>query len=262
MWFHGPSWLAKPETHWPNRTFEPSELPVLRPVSALIARVHMKLDIITKISSFVKLQRIIAYVLRFINNYKCFPKRRSFDNLSCEEIDNALKYIIRLVQNETFYNDLTHLKKHGNVDSKSKLLTLNPFIDKENILRVGGKLQNILRVGGRLHNSDFCCNKKHPIVLDSKHHFTTILIRNEHLRDLLKIVCDCIICCRVAPKLETYLMGNFPLSRLVPFRPFYNSGLYYAGSFLLKDGHTRNYKTIKGYMALFICLATKAIYES
>ncbi|XP_072395134.1 uncharacterized protein [Diabrotica undecimpunctata] len=171
MWFHGPSWLAKPETHWSNRTFEPSELPELRPASALIARVHMKLDSITKISSFVKLQRIIAYVLRFINNCKCSPKRRNFDNLSCEERDNALKYRFRLVQNETFYDDLTHLKRHGNVDSKSKLLTLNPFIDKD----------NILRVGGRLHNSDFCYDKKHPIVLDSKHHFTTILVRNEHL---------------------------------------------------------------------------------
>ncbi|XP_072380639.1 uncharacterized protein [Diabrotica undecimpunctata] len=274
MWFHGPSWLAKPETHWPNRTFEPSQLPELRPASALIARVHMKLDIITKISSFVKLQRIIAYVLRFINNCKFSPKRRNFDNLSCDEIDNALKYIIRLVQNETFYDDLTHLKRHGNVYSKSKLLTPNPFIDKD----------NILSVGGRLHNFDFCYDKKHPIVLDSKHHFTTILVRNEHLtlnhcgpqlllasirekfwpingrQVVRKIVRDCIICCRVAPKLETYLMGNLPSSRLVPYRPFYNCGLDYAGPFLLKDRHTRNYKTIKGYIALFICLATKAIH--
>ncbi|XP_072392388.1 uncharacterized protein [Diabrotica undecimpunctata] len=270
MWFHAPSWLAKPETHWPNRTFEPSELPELRPASALIARVH----IITKISSFVKLQRIIAYVLSFINNCKFSPKQRNFDNLSCDEIDNALKYIIRLVQNETFYDNLTHLKRHGNVDSKSKLLTLNPFIDKD----------NILRVGGRLHNSDFCYDKKHPIVLDSKHHFTTILVRNEHLtlnhcgpqlllasirekfwpingrQVVRKIVRDCIIWCRVTPKLETYLMGNLPSSRLVPFRPFYNCGLDYAGPFLLKDRHTGNYKTIKGYIALFICLATKAIH--
>ncbi|XP_072376979.1 uncharacterized protein [Diabrotica undecimpunctata] len=55
-------------------------------------------------------------------------------------------------------------------------------------------------------------------------------------------------------------MGNLPSSRLVPSRPFYNGGLDYAGPFLLEDRYTRNYKTIKGYIALFICLATKAIH--
>ncbi|XP_072401047.1 uncharacterized protein [Diabrotica undecimpunctata] len=71
---------------------------------------------------------------------------------------------------------------------------------------------------------------------------------------------NCITCFKAAPKLETYLMGNLPSSRLTPSRPFTHSGLDYAGPFLLKDRLTRNYKTIKGYVALFICLATKAIH--
>ncbi|XP_072389396.1 uncharacterized protein [Diabrotica undecimpunctata] len=274
LWFHGPPWLLLSENLWPHQPFKQVKIPELRSSVNLSVRICMNLDIIYKISSLTKLQRIVAYILRFCKNSRLTMPERTFTNLTCEEIACSLICLIRIVQNQSFSDDFTHLKKHGKVDHKSKLLTLNPFLDQD----------DIIRVGGRIHNADISYERKHPIVIPQKHHFTDILVRHEHMKlqhagpQLLlsslrekywplngryvvrKVVRNCITCFKAAPKLETYLMGNLPSSRLTPSRPFTHSGLDYAGPFLLKDRLTRNYKTIKGYVALFICLATKAIH--
>ncbi|XP_069363471.1 uncharacterized protein [Maniola hyperantus] len=54
--------------------------------------------------------------------------------------------------------------------NKHNLSKLNLFIDED----------KLLRVGGRLDYSEFDYNKKHPILLSSKHHYTLLLFRHEH----------------------------------------------------------------------------------
>lgn len=55
-------------------------------------------------------------------------------------------------------------------------------------------------------------------------------------------------------------MGNLPKFRLEPIRPFYKSGVDFAGPFLINVGRTRRMRKVKAYIALFICFATKAIH--
>ena len=43
-------------------------------------------------------------------------------------------------------------------------------------------------------------------------------------------------------------------------RPFINAGIDYVGPFEIKSGNTRSKTTTKCYVALFICMATKAIH--
>lgn len=62
--------------------------------------------------------------------------------------------LIKLAQEETFSTEV-RLLKEGKLITKRKLLKLNAFIDKE----------DIIRVGGRLNNSEFNADKRHPIVL-------------------------------------------------------------------------------------------------
>lgn len=50
------------------------------------------------------------------------------------------------------------------------MLRLDPLIDE----------QNIIRVGGRIHLASLSENEKHPIILPQKHHFTRLLIRHMH----------------------------------------------------------------------------------
>jgi len=56
------------------------------------------------------------------------------------------------------------------------------------------------------------------------------------------------------------LMGQLPTARVAPARPFYNSGLDYAGPVTLKTWKGRAARTYKGYLAIFVCLATSAVH--
>ncbi|XP_011253341.2 uncharacterized protein LOC105249513 [Camponotus floridanus] len=55
-------------------------------------------------------------------------------------------------------------------------------------------------------------------------------------------------------------MGQLPSARVAPARPFYNSGLDYAGPVTVKTWKGRATRTYKGYLAIFVCLATSAVH--
>jgi hypothetical protein len=55
-------------------------------------------------------------------------------------------------------------------------------------------------------------------------------------------------------------MGNLPSIRVTPSMPFSHCGVDYAGPILIKEGNRRSKKTIKSYIALFKCFATKAVH--
>lgn len=186
----------------------------------------------------------------------------------------ALKTLIRLVQENAFATDFHNLKKSNSVSNNSKLLSLNPFIDQDNIIRVGGRLQN----------SNFTYSKKFPIVLPSGHTFSMLLVRFEHIRLLhggpqlvlsnlrerywlisgrnlvRKVIRTCVTCSRLNPSKVQYLMGELPIHRVSQCRAFYNVGIDFCGPFLLRDRLTRNFKKIKAYVCLFVCLSTRAVH--
>jgi len=55
-------------------------------------------------------------------------------------------------------------------------------------------------------------------------------------------------------------MGQLPEVRVKPSKPFTNSRVDYYGPFYVKQGGKRSRKTVKYYVALFVCLSTKAIH--
>ena len=55
-------------------------------------------------------------------------------------------------------------------------------------------------------------------------------------------------------------MGQLPEVRVKPSKPFTNTGVDYAGPFCVKQGGKRSKTIVKCYVALFICLSTKAIH--
>nr|CAH7752205.1 unnamed protein product [Callosobruchus chinensis] len=75
-------------------------------------------------------------------------------------------------QRECFSQEISDLLSKNKISKKSKLLMLNPFLDEN----------NVLRVGGRLENSMYSYDKKHPIILSSKHHLSKLIFEREHLK--------------------------------------------------------------------------------
>ncbi|XP_063993673.1 uncharacterized protein LOC135171215 [Diachasmimorpha longicaudata] len=55
-------------------------------------------------------------------------------------------------------------------------------------------------------------------------------------------------------------MGNLPTARVTESRPFTNVGVDYCGPFFVKEKKFRNRSRVKVYVAVFVCLAIKAVH--
>jgi len=154
------------------------------------------------------------------------------------------------------------------------LSTLNCFLDDDNIIRVGGRLQN----------SPLSLGERHCIVLPSKHIVTFMIINYYHLKFLhvgsnnllyhvrrkfwplngrnltRKVVHNCTICFKNKPILTSQIMGNLPKERVTPTFPFNNCGVDFCGPFYIKFKNQRKGVLNKIYVSVFVCLVTKAIH--
>ncbi|KAJ8979781.1 hypothetical protein NQ317_007689 [Molorchus minor] len=154
IYWSGPAWLRENESHWPVLPVSQYELPELRKaVFSHGTTIESTPFSFKNYSNLTKLERIIAYCMRFKVNCLIKDKgRRKSGPLTSREIDEASFKLAEISQRESFGSEIVSLGKDKTVGSKSKLIRLNPFLDKN----------NMLRVGGRLSNSNFDFNKKTP----------------------------------------------------------------------------------------------------
>ncbi|CAK9799871.1 hypothetical protein ANTQUA_LOCUS2267 [Anthophora quadrimaculata] len=273
IWKTGPHWLSLNETQWPVTNLQPTDIPETRKITTLSNTFSENNNISEKFSSFQFLTRVVAYCFRFYHHSS--KKTKYTGQLTTDELKNAHDRIIKLIQLEEFHNDRKVLESQVKYKSyKGRLAALNPFID------TGG----LLRVGGRLSQADLTYDQKHPLLLPNKHPVTELIIQQYHLKQghagtqatlnavrqtywpingktLVKtIIRKCIKCYRARPTIPEYPMGNLPKNRVTLKRPFLTTGIDYCGPFHIKEKRLRNTKSIKCYVAIFICLATKAVH--
>ncbi|XP_045462033.1 uncharacterized protein LOC123672092 [Harmonia axyridis] len=277
FWWNGPPYLSEdsdlPTTGISMRNEMIPEQRIL--VNMATTSRQPTFEIFDRFSTFSKLKRVVAYCLRFFHNSKLTAEKRVVGVLTIEELETASKVLIKLAQQQSFEREIVDLKAARTISSSSPLLRLNPFLDEKGIMRVGGRLQNA-------ENLSF--NKKHPILLHNKHKLTEIILIEEHKRllhcgpqqllysireefwplsgrNLVRaIVYKCVTCFKAKPRAFQYVMGNLPVSRVNEYLPFFNTGLDFCGHFMIKDRKTRNYKTLKAYVCVFVCMTTKALH--
>ena len=127
-----------------------------------------------KFSSFNLYKWVTAWIIRFIHNCKSRvqgtqPKSGA---LTTDELNLAMNYWCSIIQRTHFHDELRILTtKSQKIPTSSKSYSLNPFVDD----------QGILRVGGRQQKARFSYNSRHPIILDTRHPLTKLLIRSEHI---------------------------------------------------------------------------------
>lgn len=275
LWWEGPSFLKEGSSAWPQHPHMSVELPELK--------VHIQTEVdnddsqnsiidFKKYSKFSHLSRVCAYVLRFLHN--CRNKTKLDNSLQASEINKAISILCKICQNDSFVIELKSLNKGLEIPKKSKIFNLNPFLDSD----------GLLRVGGRLDNSSFDYNKKHPIILDCKHRLTFLLMQNEHHRlfhagpQLLlssvremywpvggralarKVNKQCTVCTRFRGKTIQPIMGNLPSARTRPNFPFHSTGTDFAGPFQISSKKGRGNRISKCYLCLFVCLSTRAVH--
>lgn len=70
----------------------------------------------------------------------------------------------------------------------------------------------------------------------------------------------CVPCARQRGIRAQQLMGQLPPARVTPSRPFTHTGVSYAGPLIIKTWKGRGAKSSKGWICVFICLATSAVH--
>lgn len=80
-------------------------------------------------------------------------------------------------------------------------------------------------------------------------------------RTLKSVLKECADCVHVNPKPLTQYMGNLPTARVtVNQKPFSDTVVDYTGAILVKMLNVRGHRTQKAYIAIFVCMAAKAIH--
>ncbi|XP_078049863.1 uncharacterized protein LOC144476616 [Augochlora pura] len=269
IWQHGPQWLQQEQSFWPSWDLTPYiGDPEQRIVTCLATKTtSIDTSILERYSSWGKLVRIIALCRR----WKPGPIARG--SITVSELAQAKITIIKLLQAKYFEKELRALRHQAGQKIQNKLSKLSPFIDQD----------GIIRVGGRLHNSTLTFAQKHPIILP-KSHVSTCIILNEHMNllhagtqhtlyslrrtywpidgrsQVWHTIQKCIRCRRANPPPVNYIMGNLPQARITESRPFTNVGVDYCGPFFIKERKLRNRGRVKVYVAVFVCLAIKAVH--
>ena len=229
--------------------------------------------------------RVTAYVRRYKRNLITKVKQRTanavspesiaLDPLSASELFDAKITLFKYLQAQMFATELNDLSKTQRVSSQSRLSSLCPFLDKET---------GLIRVGGRLSHSSLSQDMKHPVILHS-HPLVTALIRYVHqsclhggtkltfstLRQSMwilnprpqikSVIFKCVTCAKIRATLASQLMADLPASRVSRIdRAFVHCGIDYAGPLKVRMTGGRGIKSQQCYIAVFVCLSTKAIH--
>ena len=296
LWWKGPSFLNQPVLSFPmNFDTDVEDLSEEKTIKTVLTTITHNEEFniyIERFESYQRMIRVTAFILRFATNCrKLVSNKRSclrshqlpvkltshqsvMTCLTTKELSDSQFLIVKLVQKQVFKDDLKQLIKDKQVGVSSKLKLLNPFLDKN----------NIIRVGGRITHSLVPYNQKHPILLPQDHHFTKIFIKNEHHRHLhagtqatlaavrqtywptngkasvKAITSRCHGCIRVAAISPSQIMADLPELRVQQFRAFKNTGVDFCGPFNIKNKNQIGGAIQKAYISVFVCFSTIAIH--
>ncbi|XP_011860345.1 PREDICTED: uncharacterized protein LOC105557654 [Vollenhovia emeryi] len=163
LWWHAPSWLELDNSFWPEQPFS-EEIQIdkeRRSVKTMVVRSDQsEWKLPDETPSWPRLLKITAYCILFcskLSRYKRFPTLAQND---CEysltiAVQLARSFWISSVQLAQFSDEISAIKSGSPLPRSSKLKSLNPFVDDD----------GLLRVGGRLEHSPFSFEEKHPVIL-------------------------------------------------------------------------------------------------
>ncbi|OXA45362.1 Gag-Pol polyprotein [Folsomia candida] len=173
-WINGPEFLKLEENLWPtqkrtskNEMTAEAELELKK---EQILRIEEKrkcsLDA-SNISSWTRLIRVTAYILRFIAKIRKVPSRTGA--LFPSELRGAQMYWNRVAQMESFPDEVAALKNGTSLPSKNMLTGLSVKLD-----------DGLLRIAGRLENANLPFRQRRPIILSRHHPYVKLLVQYFH----------------------------------------------------------------------------------
>lgn len=273
LWWQGPTWLKSLNTYNSKDQEQDyitnQDLKQTKQVNVTLSSGSEIVDnLLEKHSSLTKIIRILAWVLRMKNT------DQKMKYLTATELNNARLIIIKNIQHKEFSEEIHDLLQNKCVNKKSKINNLYPMLDENNILRVGGRLKNANMDTEMRHPSiipnhtrlaDLIIDQAHELTFHGGARLTTSFIRRKYWliggnNATKKRLRSCVRCSKQNPSQLNQLMGDLPAARVNPSRPFFHCGVDYTGHVAIKASKGRGVKTNKGYVAVFVCMTTKAIH--
>ena len=279
FWLRGPLFLRNSTEVWPKgdpvslakaldsevakEEKKSSNQPVL-----LSAQMSQKVFPLERWSKFTKAIRVVAYVLRFVNNLRKRSEYRNSPELSFSELCKAKQALILDCQKNSFANEYISLSQQQSLLKGSPLFKLTPCIGSDGLIRIKGRLQM----------SNLHAEEQSPIIIP-KSHLGLLLARHIHqsnkhagvnsmlvfLRDQFwvigaRVVCkkvkrECVSCQRQDSKAFFNTRAPLPEVRARPAAPFSITGLDHGGPLYCCD-----MPGDKFYILLFTCAVTRALH--
>lgn len=247
--------------------------------------------IANEIEGFAKLCLITAFVQRFVRHCKTAVEKRKLNEIHLKHNKissiNRVKPIssIELIKAEIFWckkaqeiefeSEYHVVRGKQTINQKEKFAKLSPKLDED----------GVIRSDGRLTNAPISYEEKYPIILSGDSIITKKIIKMHHLRQLhggVALVTRCVrqkywilggrnairngifnckTCTRHRKEACAQKMAPLVKSRVTGYqRAFTNTSIDYAGPFELKRWIGRCKSFEKCYVAVFICMATRAIH--
>ena len=311
MWFKGPEFLWKPQIPTPVDDhvigINPQDPEVKHSHSfAVDAKTESYASLLERIQYFSdwhRARKAVACCLRFVDRLRSRSVKRpthvkplvtlrsqlipNYRPLTVDEIQRAEAVIIRAVQTDSFKDEIRFLESHKVVGlpsnkqeqanrhkflrGKSQLQKLDPFLDKNGLLRVGGRIQN----------SEVSDMVKFPVVLPRKGHVTQLLIHHFHAKikhqgrgittqtirsngywilgcssAVSSHISKCFECRRIRSSSQEQKMADLPADRMATAPPFTYCAVDLFGPWYIKEGR----RELKRYGVLFTCMACRAVH--
>ncbi|XP_037926186.1 uncharacterized protein LOC119661061 [Hermetia illucens] len=250
-WWNGPDWLKEHQDKWPKSRF-------------ICNKAVTNLEVRQKAACFT--------TIKAEEKENLTQQFSSFTKLS-DELRQTQTALIRMIQREAFADDISLPNTNKPLAKTSSLIRLTPFLDSDQILRVGGRIQQ----------SAANFDTKHPILLP-RGHMANLVIKHYHhqmlhgpaqlvhstirtkywiidgLTAVKQFGRKCTHCFRMNGKPSQQLMGILPQERVRPGKPFARIGIDYAGPITIKWSNGRGTKTTQAYIVVFVCQSTKAVH--
>lgn len=232
---------------------------------------------LAKFSSWQSALVAFAWILRHQNRYSqsrsCQSAQRevhSTRRVNLTEIKMAETEIIRQTQ-RLHYKELYKSGGSHPPSNINRLIRLDPFIDEN----------GLLRVGGRIKYSDFPGHLKHPIIVPKFSELARLIISHCHatvkhqgrgftlgeIRSrgywivqgtsaVSSYIFKCVLCRKLRGSNVDQKMSELPNDRLACEPAFTHCGVDIFGPFYVREGRSDK----KRYGVLFTCMASRAVH--
>ena len=299
-WLRGPTFLWGPHDEWQDFDDEPptlhaddKEVKKTTVLNTVTIEPSYVMEVVKRFSNWFRAKKVLGRCLNITRMWRTRATggdtRRGVvqdfeDPVTVETMSEAERLVIKVVQNEAFRDELSRLKnepkpsrteeprlKNKELKYSSPLNRLDPFVDN----------QGMLRVGGRIKAASISEDVKHPVLLPRESHVSWLIARCLHetanhqgrgltLKEIRasdywiigcsalvsKMIHACTTCRKLRARTAEQKMADLPRDRVTPSPPFTHCAVDYFGPFYVKEGR----KELKRYGVLFTCLTSRAIH--